>query len=61
MSLFQELMKRALGKPRDVKLPNETGRLDPRLPKTPGNTLDVVKGMTKRLGRNLKNPTLTGN
>lgn len=48
MGLFDELMKRVLGKPRDIKLPNESGELDPRLPKNIPNTLDVTRGAVKK-------------
>ena len=47
MGLFNELMKRAMGKPRDIKLPNESGKVDPRLPKTFSNTLDASMGAVK--------------
>lgn len=49
MSLFNELMKRVMGRPRDIKLPNETGQIDPRLPKNVSNTIDATKGAIKRV------------
>ncbi len=49
MSLFNELMKRVTGKPRDIKLPNESGSLDPRLPKNIANTVDVTKGAVNKV------------
>lgn len=48
MGLFDELMKRVRG-PQDVKLPNESGHLDQRLPKNIANTIDVTKGAIKKI------------
>jgi hypothetical protein len=44
MGLFEELMKRVSSKPRDVQLPNESGKVDPRLPNTLSNTFDAARG-----------------
>ena len=49
MGLFQELLKRAMGKPRDIKLPNESGTLDQRLPQTVANKVDVTKGAINKI------------
>jgi hypothetical protein len=38
-----------MGKPRDIYLPNETGELDPRLPRTPANVLAATKGKLKKI------------
>jgi hypothetical protein len=52
MSLFDEVMKRVRG-PRDIKLPNESGNVDPRLPRTIGNTIEKFSGFKKKLDKNL--------
>jgi hypothetical protein len=39
MGLFEELMKRVSGGPKDIQLPNESGKVDPRLPQSVGHTL----------------------
>jgi hypothetical protein len=48
MGLFEELMKR-MSKPKDIKLPNESGSLDPRLPRNIANTIDVTKGAINKV------------
>lgn len=48
MGLFDEVMKRVMGKPKDIQLPNESGHLDPRLPKTVPNTFDAARGAVNK-------------